>query len=113
MKYKIEYKKKKDKFGFIGMNEFASESHNIKWKHKNPEHIIEIYDKVPKKVRLDTIHHEEYERYRMDELERKGISPKKAYHISHEEALRFEKLNRPFPQKNIKRKLKEMRFKIL
>jgi len=103
MKYTINYKNKKMKYGFIGMNKFASDAHDMEYKHKHPEHTIEVYKKVPKKVRLDTIHHEEMEEYLM---KNRHFS----YHKAHAIALRFEKLNKPFPKKNIKAILKKWEF---
>ena len=103
MKYQIDYKNKKIKYGFIGMNKFAAKVHGILYKHKHPEHVLEIYKKVPKKVRLHTIHHEMAEEYYMK-------NRKYSYSKAHKIALKFEKLNKPFPRTNIKRKLKEMGF---
>ncbi len=101
MKYEIEEKKKKEKYGFIGMNAFAAKAHGIKWARKHPEHLIKIYKKVPKNVRLHTIRHEECEEYFM-----------KNYHYSytkaHQLALRFEKYEKPFPKKNIRKELEKM-----
>jgi len=103
MRYQIEYKDKKTKYGFIGMNKFAALAHKILYKHKHPEHVLEIYGKVPKKVRLHTIRHEMAEEYFMK-------NKKYPYKKAHKLALKFEELNKPFPKTNIKRKLKEMGF---
>ena len=105
MKTKIEYVKKKLKYGFIGMNKNAAKVHHIPYKHKQPEHTIIVYKKVSKPVRVATIRHEEMERYLM----KKHLSYKKA----HYNALRFENLNKPFPKTNIKQKLKKMGFKVI
>ena len=91
------------KYGFIGMNKFASKSHKIPYKHKHPEHTIEVYKNLPKQTRLHTIHHEEMEEYLM---KNRHFSYQKAHKI----ALKFEKLNKPFPKTNTKAKLKEMGF---
>jgi hypothetical protein len=104
MKQKIQYIEKKEKYGFIGMNKKAAKSHNIPYKHKSPEHTIEIYKKVPKDVRVTTIRHEEMEEYLMRV---KHYSYSKAHKI----ALRFEKLNKPFPKSRIKQNLNRMGFK--
>lgn len=98
MKYKIEEEKKKEKFGFIGMNAFAAKAHGIKWTKKHPEHLIKIYKKVSKGVRLHTIRHEECEEYFMKNY---GYS----YHKAHQLALKFEKCEKPFPKRNIKKEL--------
>jgi hypothetical protein len=98
MKYEIEEEGKKEKFGFIGMNKFAAKAHGIKWPEKHSEHLIRVYKKVPKSVRLHTIRHEECEEYFM-----------KNYHYNyqkaHQLALKFEKYEIPFPKKDIKEKL--------
>ena len=100
MKYEIEEEKKKEKYGFIGMNIFAARAHGIKWPKKHAEHLIRVYKKVPKSVRLHTIRHEECEEYFM-----------KNYHYpyqkAHQLALRFEKYEKPFPKTNIKKKLEK------
>jgi hypothetical protein len=106
MKPQIQYIEKKEKYGFIGMNKRASKAHKIKWKHKkHPEHTIEVYSGVPKGVRVYTIRHEEMEEYLMRV---KHYSYQKAHKI----ALRFEKLNKPFPKSHIKENLNKMHFKI-
>lgn len=98
MRFEIEEKKKKEKYGFIGMNEFAAKVHGLKWPKKHGEHLIKIYKKVPKSVRLHTIRHEECEEYFM-----------KNYHYdyqkAHQLALKFERYEKPFPKENIKRRL--------
>lgn len=101
MKTNIEYIKKKTKYGFIGMNNDAAKSHHIPYKHKHPEHTILVYRNVPKDVRVNTIRHEEMERYLMH---------KKHYDYKHAHklALKFEDLKRPFPSSNIKQRLKQM-----
>ncbi len=108
MKYQLDYKKKKIKpGGYIGMNFFAAKStehyhhKKIPFRHRHPEHILEVYKKVPKHVRLDTIRHEECEEYFMKNYHYD-------YHKAHKLALRFEKYNVPFPKRNIKEKLKEI-----
>lgn len=106
MKTKIQYTKKKMKYGFIGMNVEAARAHKIPFKHKHPEHTILIYKKEPKDVRVATERHEEMESYLM----RTKHFP---YKRAHKNALRFENFNIPFPKKDIKRKLKEVHFRIL
>jgi hypothetical protein len=102
MKTKIEYIKHKTKYGFIGMNKNTANKKNINWNHKkHPSHIIEVYHDVPKSVRVHTIRHEECEQYLM---KNKHYSYKKAHAL----ALKFEKLNKPFPSTNIKRRLIKM-----
>jgi hypothetical protein len=98
MKYKIEYKKK-IKYGYIGMNKFASKPHNVPWKHN--EHTIEIQKGLSKPVRLATEHHEMMEQYLMK-------NKHYGYHKAHNLALKFEDKSKPFPSKDIKRKLREM-----
>ncbi len=88
------------------MNSEAARQLKIPFKHKHPVHTILIYSKVPKDVRRATEHHEEAEEYFMRTLHMR-------YHRAHNNALRFEKLEKPFPKKDIKRRLKEMNFKIL
>lgn len=103
MKYEIEEEAKKEKFGFIGMNVFAARAHGLKWTKKHPEHIIHVYKKVPKAVRLHTLRHEECEEYFM-----------KNYHYNYQQAhkiaLKFEDLEVPFPKKNIKKELMKLRI---
>ncbi len=107
MKTQIQYKKKKIKYGFIGMNFFAHYHCRVKWPHvKHPEEIIEIYKNMPKDLRYATIQHEKCERYLM---KNKHFN----YLRAHKNALRFEKLNKSFPAKNIKKRLERMNFKIL
>lgn len=100
MKYKVDYQDKKEKFAFIGMNNRAAKAHGIAFKHKSPEHTIEVYKGVPKSVRLHTLHHEEMEEYQM----RVRHLP---YHNAHKIALKFENLEKPFPKTKIKEKLKK------
>ena len=110
MKYKYQYKNKIAK-GYIGDNVFAAKAHNIKFHHKCPEHTMEILKGLPKRVRLNTEHHEPAETYRIKQLIKLGYTPKQAYHIAHYHfALPFEKLNRPFPKTNIKRTLIKWKF---
>jgi hypothetical protein len=107
MKTQIQYINKKTKFGFIGMNDSASKTHNIKWNHKkHPEHTIEIYKNVPKDVRVATIAHEKMEKYLMNTQHQR-------YKRAHKNALRFEELDIPFPSTNIKQKLKQVNFDII
>jgi hypothetical protein len=96
MKYKIEYVKKKMKGGYIGMNKQSAIAKNIPFKH--PEHTIEVFKKVPKKVRVHTIRHEQAENYLMRNLHYK-------YPFAHSLALKFEKVGKPFPKRDIKKKL--------
>jgi len=98
MKYKIEYVKRKLKNGYIGMNKQASAKLKVPFKHKHPEHTIVIYKNEPKKVRVHTIRHEKIEEYL---IRNKHYSYHKAHHL----ALKFEQLDKPFPRKDIKRKL--------
>ena len=81
MKFNIEYKKKKIKGGYIGMNRFAAKCHNIPFHHKHRS-TIEIYDKMSKPIKRVTEKHEEIE-YR---LMSKGIH----YHPAHDLALKYE-----------------------
>lgn len=98
MKYNVEYKKEIPK-GFIGMNYKASKSLHIPFHHKHPEHTIEVKKSLPKKVRLHTIRHEEAESY----FERvKHYSYEKAHRL----ALKYEKIEIPFPRTKIKEILK-------
>ena len=106
MKYKIKYTQKKIKGGYIGMNSEAARQLKIPFKHKKPKHTIVIYDKLSKGVKRTTIEHEKAESYFVRAL---GMGRKK----SHYNALRFEKLDKPFPQENIRRELKNMGFKII
>lgn len=104
MKYKIEYIKKKIKGGWIGMNKYAAKEHDIPYKHKHPAHTILVYKKVPRTVRLHTIHHEQAEEYLMKNL---GMH----YHPAHELALRYENIEKPFSIKELKKILKRRRKK--
>ncbi len=101
MKYEIEERKEKEKYGFIGMNIFAARAHGINWPKKHGQHVIRIYKKVPKSVRLHTIRHEECEQYFMKNFHY-------SYHDAHQLALKFEKYEKPFPKKNIKRELEKI-----
>jgi hypothetical protein len=104
MKTNIEYIKKKIKGGYIGMNLEASKQLHLPYKHKHPEHTILVYHDVPKDVRVATIRHEEAERYAVRCLHKNRKN-------SHNFALKFENKNKPFPQNDIKRKLKQMGVK--
>lgn len=107
MKYKIEYVKKKIKPGnYIGMNSHAAKQLGIPFNHKSPEHTLVIYAGVSKAIQKTTINHEKAERYFVSVLH---MRRKK----SHYNALRFENLDIPFPSTNIKKKLKEVNFKII
>ncbi|MCK9430226.1 MAG: hypothetical protein M0R17_09505 [Candidatus Omnitrophica bacterium] len=101
MKIHIKYKKKIP-YGFIGMNREASGHCKVKWKNNN--HTIEIKKGLPKGVNKSTIAHEKCELYLM---KNKNYNYKKAHKL----ALNFEKLEIPFPSKNIKQKLKKVKFK--
>ena len=103
MKDKIEYSNKKFKGGYIGMNEEAAKQLHIPFKHKHPEHTIEIYHKLPHDVRYTTIRHEEAEEYFVKNLHKNRQQ-------SHAMALRFENRKVPFPKTNIKYNLKKMGF---
>ena len=104
MKTKVKYINKKTKFGFIGMNKFAAKSNKVPFKYN--EHTIEVYTKEPKQVIKDTIHHEELEEYLMKNYHFD-------YHRAHKNALRYEKYNKPLPNKNIKKFLEKIGFKII
>ena len=106
MEYQIQYKKKKDKYGFIGMNKYASKAHNIPYNHKKPAHTLTVYKKVPHSVRVATINHEKCEAYLM---KNKHMSYRKA----HYNALRFENTGKPFPKTRIKENLKKMGFRVI
>ena len=96
MKTIIEYKDKKEKGGFIGMNKYAAEAHHIEWKHKHPNQTIEVYKKSPHSVRVVTIKHEKIEMYVMKKLIKKRYSLKEAYEIAHYKfALYFEETQKP------------------
>lgn len=101
MNYEIEEEKKKEKFGFIGMNKFAAKAHGIGWPKKHGEHLIRIYKDVPHSVRLHTIRHEECEEYFMKNFHYN-------YQQAHKMALRFEKYEKPFPKKNARNELKKI-----
>lgn len=105
MKARIEYRKSKYPGGYIGMNAQAAKALHLKYVKKHPDHIIEIYKKLPHKVKVNTIHHEQMEEYLM---KNKHFS----YHHAHRNALRFEKFENPFPKKDIKLNLQRMGFKI-
>jgi len=83
MKYKIEYIKKKTKYGFIGMNAEAAKEWHIPFKHRHPEHTLIIYKKVPHDVRITTIKHEEIEEHL---IKNKHMH----YHPAHDIALKYE-----------------------
>lgn len=106
MKTQIQYVNKKIKPGnWIGMNVNASKKLHVPFKHKHPEHTIEIYRRMPKDVRVATEHHEEMESYLMNSKHYK-------YPKAHNVALRFENMDKPFPKKNIKENLDKMGFNI-
>jgi hypothetical protein len=92
MKTQIQYINKKEKGGWIGMNELASQAHFLEWKHKkHQEHTIEIYKGSPHSVKLVTIKHEKVELYVMKKLIKEGYSLEEAYQIAHYKfALYFE-----------------------
>jgi hypothetical protein len=100
MKTQIQYINKKEKGGWIGMNELASQAHFLKWKHKkHPEHTIEIYKGSPHSVRVVTIKHEKIELYVMRKIVKKGYSLEEAYQIAHYKfALYYEELKKPMSQ---------------
>ena len=103
-KYKVEkLSKESAKAGYIGMNKFAAKSLHLPFKHKHPEHTIEVEEKLPRSMRLRTIHHEETEEYFM---KNKHYNYKKADAL----ALKFEKEHMPFPGKNTKKILKKIGF---
>lgn len=79
MKFKIEYKKKKIKGGYIGMNKEAAKAHNIPFHHK--QGVIEIY-KTSRPIMRATEKHEEIEY----SLMKKGMN----YHQAHKIALKHE-----------------------
>jgi len=81
MKFNIEYKKRKIKGGFIGMNRYAAKEHHLPFHHKHRTS-LEIYNKVSKGVRKVTEKHEEIE-YR---IMRMGYH----YHPAHDIALKYE-----------------------
>lgn len=110
MKTYIQYVNKKPK-GYIGNNKIASSVHHIPWNHKkHPEKTIEIYKHMPHSFKVQTEHHECAERWKENELIKKGYSPKKAYHYAHAFALKFEEKSVPFPKTQIKRNLVKMGF---
>jgi len=100
-KIHIKYKKEIPR-GFIGMNKEASGHCKVKWNNNN--HTIEIKKGLSKGVRKTTIAHEKCELYLM---KNKNYNYKKAHNL----ALKFEKLEIPFPNSNITRKLKRVGFK--
>ncbi len=114
MKTQIQYINKKEKYGFIGMNEFASKAHNIEWKHKkHPEQTIEIYKKSSHAVRVQTLKHERIEMYVMKKLLAKRYSMKEAYEIAHYKfALVYESVNKPMSSimKLVNIKLKKLGY---
>ena len=104
MKYKIEYVKNKTKYGYIGMNFFASQEHSIPFVHRKPEHTLIIYKKVPHDVRITTIKHEEVESFLMK-------NKHMHYHPAHDIALKYEEDPRRV-SKIIKELNKKYKFKI-
>jgi len=89
--------------GYVGMNKFAAKSLHFPFKHKHPEHTIEVKPGVSKKYRQRIIHHEETEEYFM---KNKKYNYKKADAL----AQRFEKEHKPFPSKNTKKEMKKIGF---
>ncbi len=85
------------------MNKFAAKSLRLPFRHKHPEHTIEVEPKLSRKMRLRTIHHEETEEYFM---KNRRYNYKKADAL----ALKFEKEKMPFPRKNTKKVLKKIGF---
>lgn len=101
-KYEVEkLTKKSEKAGYIGMNRFAAKSLRLPFKHKHPEHTIEVAEGLDKDLRMRTIRHEETEEYFM---KNKHYSYKKAHKL----ALKFERKHMPFPRKNTKNVLKKI-----
>ena len=95
--------KEAKKAGYIGMNKFAAKSLHFPFKHKHPEHTIEVKDGLSKNLRLRTIRHEQAESYFM---KNRKYNYKKADAL----AQKFEKEHRPFPKKDTKRILKRIGF---
>jgi len=103
-KYIVEkISKEAKKAGYVGMNKFAAKSLHFPFKHKHPEHTIEVKEGLSDNMRLRTIHHEETEEYFM---KNKKYNYKKADAL----AQKFEKEHKPFPRKNIKRIMKKIGF---
>jgi hypothetical protein len=103
-KYKVEkISKESAKATYIGMNKFAAKSLHLPFRHKHPEHVIEVKPGLSKNLRLRTIHHEETEEYFM---KNKHYNYKKADAL----AQKFEKEHMPFPKKNTKKVLKKIGF---
>lgn len=94
---------KKTKYGFIGMNKYAAKHIGVPFNH--PSNVVTVYKNLPKDVRTTTIHHEECERYLMKNKHYR-------YNRAHKVALRFEKLNKPFPDNNVQATLRAMKFDI-
>jgi len=108
--YRIAYKKNIPK-GFIGNNYLAAKVHNLPFEHKAPSKVIEIKTGLPSKTKFRTIQHEKAEVFKMQELIKKGYSPKRAYHKAHYNfALPFEETGKRFPTANVRTKLKKMGF---
>ena len=101
MNTKISYRKNVATPYWYGMNFSAAKSKKIKYNYKKPAHTILVKKDLPKNVRVNTIRHEQAEGYLMR-------VKKLPYSRAHKKALKFEKLEKPFPKKNIQRKLKSL-----
>ena len=93
--------KKSKKAGYIGMNAFAAKALHLPFRHRHPEHTIEVDPALDNKWRTRTIHHEETEEYFMKNRHY-------PYRRAHRLANKFEWKRMPFPSKNIKRILKKI-----
>jgi hypothetical protein len=66
---------------------------------------------MPKVIRVHTIRHEQFERWEMKRLIKKGYSKRHAYLVAHKFALAYEKREIPFPKKNVKQNLERLGVK--
>lgn len=87
--------------GYVGMNKFAAKSLHFSFKHKHPEHTIEVKPGYTDNYRKRIIHHEETEEYFM---KNKRLNYKKAHALAN----KFEKEHKSFPSKNTKKVLKKI-----
>ena len=93
--------KKATKAGYVGMNAFAAKALGFPFRHKHPEHTIEVKPGYNDTYRKRIIHHEETEEYFMK-------NRKYPYKKAHKLANKFEVKHIPFPAKNTKETLKKL-----
>ena len=89
------------KAGYVGMNAFAAKALGFPYRHKHPEHVVEVKRGYTDAYEKRIIHHEETEEYFMK-------NKKYPYKKAHKLANKFELKHQPFPAKNTKATLKKL-----